>query len=112
MFRINSNYNFIIRYHDAIPLFMSDTMPSHNTTKLHYFPTKNCESAIFVCNSPNSSDEPNTIFSEISRKRSYYPVFLTDNIGKVMRILNVFQDPLFYQLWEDLFDELSCKDKR
>ena len=111
MFCINSSCKFIIIYHDAIPLFMSDTMPSHTTTRLHYFPTKNCESAIFVCNSPNSRDELNTISPEAAENAHIIPYFLPI-IRKDHKNVKHFSRSTVLPMWEDLFDELSCKDKK
>ena len=76
MFRINRNCKFIIRYHDAITLFMPDTMPSHDITKRHYCTTKHCENAIFVCNSPNSRDELNVISPKAAENAHIIPYFL------------------------------------
>ena len=111
MFRIKSSCKFIIRYHYAIPLFISDTMPSHNTTNLHYSTTKNCESAIFVCNSPNSRDELNIISPKAAEDAHIIPYFLPI-IRKGHKNVERFSRSNVLPMREDLFDELNCKDKK
>jgi len=48
----------IVRYHDAIPVFASDTVASSESTRVHTRGIRDCEpDSIFVCSSPNTQHD-------------------------------------------------------
>ncbi len=69
--RVSTNTKKIIRYHDAIPVFASDTVLNPAYTRIHYRSVLECsrQNCTFVCNSPVSVEDLGRI-SESAAKRA------------------------------------------
>ncbi len=67
----------IIRYHDALPVFASDTFGNELHTLGHIHAIKKCaEDSIFVCNSTNSVNELSRISQKAADKAHVIPCLL------------------------------------
>ncbi|WP_312283617.1 glycosyltransferase family 1 protein [Candidatus Igneacidithiobacillus taiwanensis] len=70
----------VVRYHDGIPLFSSDTMTSSSPILEHYRSVRICRSqnSLFVCNSPSSLDELEKIAPGTGENASVIPCMIPD----------------------------------
>jgi glycosyltransferase involved in cell wall biosynthesis len=67
----------IIRYHDGIPVFSSDTAASSEATRVHIRGVKDCErDSIFVCNSPSTHHDLTRISSRAAEHSIVIPYFV------------------------------------
>lgn len=75
--RVNPGTTKIARYHDAIPVFDSDTMGDEWPVRVHLRSVKACaDDSIFVCNSPSSLDELGRISPQAASKARVIPYFV------------------------------------
>jgi len=75
--KVSSNTKKIIRYHDALPVFSSDTMKNQLQTLDHIRSIKACENdSVYVCNSDSSLDELANLSPIAAEHARVIPYFL------------------------------------
>lgn len=82
----------IIRYHDAIPIFASDTCCNQTHTQAHLKSIQACaKDSIYVCNSPSSLDDLATIAPIAAENARVIPYFVP-KMQKQEVTYNIFRD--------------------
>ena len=76
---VHPNTQKIIRYHDAMPVFASDTFSNQHHTLSHYRLIKICEDdSIFVCNSDSSRSDLEKISKKAADNAHVIPYFIPE----------------------------------
>ena len=101
--KVSNKTQLIVRYHDAIPLFMPHTISNAQPHKLvHYKSLVNNvkNGALFVCNSENTKNELLTLFPDLEERISVVyccvaDVFFPQQVEK-SDLVNIFVNRISY----------------
>lgn len=75
--KYSNNTISLIRYHDSLPIFASDTVSNARSIQHHYIGVKKCaKKSIFVCVSPSTVDGLSKLSPEAAEKARVIPCIL------------------------------------